>query len=396
MSTSSYSGRWTKHTATADFLSWCLDLKSHLGAKTPNFAIVFWSPEFSDKAGDYLEELQLSLKIANVVGCNASGTICNGEEFEKDPGMTVHLFCLPDTDVKTMHLESASYQSDKDIDALVENAPFSSESCNGFLIFSESGFQGMESVLDSWSQHYANIPIFGGFTHRHCQIYLNGRLKETGAVVIGFEGAVGLVGMTAQGCCPIGEPGPVTKSVANQVVEIGNRPAFKFLAETIKHLPSEEQNQIKGNLFLGLAYDEYKDSFRQGDFLIRNLLEADSVSGAISVSARIRPGQTIQFQRRDAKKASEVLSRELDLLNKKLLPENLLGGLIFSCVGRGAQLFLQDNHDAGMVSEKLACSSVTGFFSQGEIGPSGDRSYIHSFSACVVLFCFVDKHADSE
>ena len=46
--------------------------------------------------------------------------------------------------------------------------------------------------------------------------------------------------------------------------------------------------------------NEYLEDFHRGDFLIRNLLSADPRSGSIAIGALARPGQTVQFQRRDA------------------------------------------------------------------------------------------------
>ena len=118
-------------------------------------------------------------------------------------------------------------------------------------------------------------------------------------------GAVKLVGVTSQGCTPIGETWTLTRVEQNIIHQIGNRPAYQVLEETFNQLPPEEQKKARGNLFIGLVVNEYLEDFHRGDFLIRNLLAADPRSGSIAVGALPRLGQTIQFQRRSAAAATE-------------------------------------------------------------------------------------------
>ena len=56
---------------------------------------------------------------------------------------------------------------------------------------------------------------------------------------------------------------------------IGGRPAYQVLMETIQALPPDVQQRAARNLLVGLAVDEYKDEFRRGDYLIRNLVGVD-------------------------------------------------------------------------------------------------------------------------
>jgi len=65
---------------------------------------------------------------------------------------------------------------------------------------------------------------------------------------------------------------------------------------------------VRNNLFLGLAVSEYIEDFKQGDFLSRNILGADSAESAhLLWGAYPRVGQTVQFQLRDSKSAREDL-----------------------------------------------------------------------------------------
>src|SRR5260370_973243 len=122
----------------------------------------------------------------------------------------------------------------------------------------------------------------------------------------------------SQGCTPIGDTWTITKAERNLIHEIGNRSAYEVLAETVNQLPEKEQRKARGNLFVGLVINEYLEDFHRRDFLIRNLIGADPKSGAIAVGALPRPGQTIQFQRRDAATGTEDITALLGRARQQL------------------------------------------------------------------------------
>jgi len=128
----------------------------------------------------------------------------------------------------------------------------------------------------------------------------------------------------------------------------------------------------------------------------------------------VRPGQTVQFHIRDADSASI----ELEHLLKQAASQQRIGAaLLFSCNGRGTNLFPDPHHDvikiqnANSESETGASTSLlldsasaladdttvgtaanapnislAGFFAAGEIGPVGNKNFLHGFTASVVLF----------
>jgi small ligand-binding sensory domain FIST len=267
----------------------------------------------------------------------------------------------------------------------------STEQSNGWLAFIDPFHLDSEAWLKSWNEAYAPLPVMGGlasgdFTEQITQVYLNGDVFEEGGIAISFGGDVRLAGVTSQGCTPIGETWTLTKVDQNVIHEIGNRPAYEVLAETFNQLPAEEQKRARGNLFIGLVVNEYLEDFHRGDFLIRNLLGADPRSGSIVVGAAPRLGQTIQFQRRSAAAATEDMNELLAQTRTRLKSTPIYGGCLCSCNGRGQGMFGRPNHDAQLVQERLGPVGLTGFFCNGEIGPVGERSFLHGFTASLALF----------
>jgi small ligand-binding sensory domain FIST len=128
------------------------------------------------------------------------------------------------------------------------------------------------------------------------------------------------------------------------------------------------------------------EDFHRGDFLIRNLLGADPRSGSIAVGAMPRLGQTIQFQRRSAAAATEDMEELLTRARKQLGDTPIYGGCLCSCNGRGQNLFGRPHHDAQLVQQRLGPMGLAGFFCNGEIGPVGEKSFLHGYTASLALF----------
>ncbi|HVY71872.1 MAG TPA: FIST N-terminal domain-containing protein, partial [Verrucomicrobiae bacterium] len=262
---------------------------------------------------------------------------------------------------------------------------------NGWLVFADPFHLDCEHWLKEWNEAYAPLPILGGLasgepTEQRTQIYLNGEVFEDGGVAISFGGGVRLTGVISQGCTPIGDTWTITRAERNFIHEIGNRPAYQVLVDTFNQLSGEAQEKARGNLFVGLVINEYLDEFHRGDFLVRNLIGADPKSGSILVSALPRQGQTLQFQRRDATAATQDMEALLARAQKNLTGATLYGGCLCNCNGRGKNLFGTENHDAALVRKMLAPPGLTGFFCNGEIGPVGERNFLHGYTASLALF----------
>src|SRR5262249_20177985 len=142
-----------------------------------------------------------------------------------------------------------------------------------------------------------------------------------------------------------------TKSQDNIIAEVGRQSPLEHLRDLYDELPARDRELFEKGLLIGVAMSEYRDTFRRGDFLIRNLLGIDRSTGAMAITDRIRIGQTVQFQVRDGDSADEDL---LALLHAgKDEGMNPKGGLLFSCNGRGTRMFPEPNHDTGVIQREF-------------------------------------------
>ena len=189
----------------------------------------------------------------------------------------------------------------------------------------------------------------------------------------------GVETVVAQGCRPVGQPFVVTAVDGNHVVTLGGLSALERLEEVARGMSEDEQAHLLRGLHVGIVVDERQERFAQGDFLVRNVLGAREVDGALAVGAAVDVGQTLQFQIRDAEAA------DLDL-RRALAGRSASASLLFTCTGRGHRLFGRPDHDAATVGDAFGAIPVAGGFCAGELGPVGGRNHVHGFTASLALF----------
>jgi len=387
----SIAGHWPGDFEEAGFQQWAENLRQQLSAPAVSLGLVFMAPRFFPCARQILEILRVHARVPLLVGCSSQSLIVGAFEVEENAGVALGLYWLPEAQLRACHFTERQVQEATQAGYWPGHTGIEPSQTNGWLVFIDPFHLDSESWLRSWNEAYAPLPVMGGLasgdsTQQLTQLYLNGDVFEEGGLAISFGGQVTLAGMISQGCTPIGETWTLTKVEQNIIHQIGNRPAYEVLAETFNQLTPEQQSKARGNLFLGLVVNEYLEEFHRGDFLIRNLIGVDPRSGCIAVWALPRAGQTVQFQRRSAAAATEDLTELLARTRKQLGHATLYGGCLCSCNGRGLNLFGHRHHDAQMIQQQLGPLGLAGFLCNGEIGPVGNKNFLHGFTASLALF----------
>jgi small ligand-binding sensory domain FIST len=200
----------------------------------------------------------------------------------------------------------------------------------------------------------------------------------SGAVAAFLGPDVEVSTVVSQGCRPVGSPFVVTRAEQNIVYELAGRSAIERLQEVADALPDDDRELLAELVQIGRVIDESKLDFGPGDFLVRTVVGADPNSGALRVGDIVEVGSTTQFQVRDATSADHDLRKMIDGRSAE-------AALVFTCNGRGTNLFPEPDHDAAVVSESLGSAPIAGMFCAGELGPIGGRNFMHGFTASVVL-----------
>src|SRR5258708_39283553 len=62
------------------------------------------------------------------------------------------------------------------------------------------------------------------------------------------------------------------------------------------------------------------------------------------------------------------------------------GALLFSCLGRGKNLYGRPDHDTDLFRDKVGDVPLGGFFANGEIGAVHGVTHLHGFTSSFALF----------
>ena len=363
------------------------DLREEMGTNA-SLGFLFVTQEWRPQIEDTLELIRLHGHVPQLVGCSGWGVIGKKREVEGEPGFSLLLLSLPAGSFTVTQIDENAALESPGPDFWHTSTGVAPSEARSWIILANPYFGGVETWLEDFSAAYPRVPVLGGLASaRNAEIFLmrDGDISPAPLLAIALKQGLVVLPLVSQGCRPIGDPSPITKAEENLILEIGNFPAYQALEAAFLSIPAEQRVSVRNNLFLGLAVSEYIEDFKQGDFLIRNILGADPQIGALAVGAYPRVGQTVQFQLRDSKSAREDLILSSEAVKRRMFGP--IGILLFSCAGRGRGLFGTSDHDAGTLAYILGDLPLAGFFCNGEIGPVGAKTFLHGYTASAAVLC---------
>jgi small ligand-binding sensory domain FIST len=354
-----------------------------LGGAPADLVFVFAGAANLDYAEDGLAHVQERLTPRALVGCGAQGVVGAGRELEYG-GVAVWAASLPGAELETFHLETLAAGDS----VAIAGMPDLDGADAAFMLVDPYTFPA-EPVLDELANDHPGLPVLGGLASAGSGpgttlLMHDGEVATDGAVGVAVTGA-DIRPCVSQGARPIGPEMAITAADGNVIQELASQPALDRLKTAIAELGPGERALAAAGLLVGIVIDENQPEYERGDFLIRGLLGADEESGSIAVGERVRVGQTVRMQVRDGDSADEDLREALARVSLELGGPPA-GALLFTCNGRGSHMFNVPDHDASLLEEALAGAPTAGFFCAGEIGPVGDRSFVHGFTATMAVF----------
>ncbi len=363
--------------------------RAKLGNGPCDLALVFVSegwPDFNARELPALLGRELAPRMT--LGCNAYGAIAGRREVERGPAVALLAMRLPGALSLPFSLTAGELSRFEDGRALVAALDLYPTDKPKFLAFGDPQSCDPERLAALINDAYPGSPLVGGLSsgpslRRPAWLLLGSEVVDQGAVGVALTGDVDFDVVVAQGCRPIGEPLIVTQAEGSVLQSLGGRPPLEVLRETLSRCTPDDQRLARHSLFAGLAMAEGRSGYRRGDFLIRNLLSVDHDSGAMTVGAPLRRGQTLQFQLRDAQTSDQDLQTLLGGLPEASAAPT--GALLVTCVGRGRGLYGEPDHDAALVQSMRGPLPLAGFFANGELGPVGGRNYVHGYTSSLAL-----------
>jgi small ligand-binding sensory domain FIST len=379
--------RWASAMASAERLEDAVDsaaesISEELAGARADLAVVFVTDHYAPHFGRLADTVARHFPSALLFGCTSGGAIGGGSEVEHEAALSLTVAALPGVEITPFHLgaEPASWKRS------IAVSPGSDPS---FLLLPCPLSFPVEELLPWMDDRWPGAVKIGGLASGGMtargpsgnSLFLGDDRIDGGAIGLAFTGDVAVDTVVAQGCRPVGAPLFVTRGERNIVHELDGEPSLRVLEKLHASLQPADRALFRHSLFLGVVMRE-QQTYRTGDFLIRNLLGVDPGTGAIAVGAPISTGMVVQFHLRDAVTSAQDLG-EMLAQHEHVTPA---GGLLFSCVGRGRLLYGRANHDSDLFRQAMGQVPLGGFFCNGEIGPVQRRTYLHGYTSSFALF----------
>lgn len=368
-------------------------LKTSL-AGAPDLLLVFISYTLADSFEAIVTMLRGAMQPRHLLAVAAESILGADQEVERLPAVSALAITCPTATLHAFHLSEDEW-SDllTDDEVLTDRMSPQDEDLRAFVLFADPFTTPVVQLLEACSRRFPAAPVIGGMASGmqntgDTRLALNGEIHSSGAVGVSFAGDIEVDCVVSQGCRPIGETFVITRCRKNMIEQLDGKPALAAIEEMITRLPlNDRQLLATGGLQIGRVIDQGKGSYGRGDFLIRSLIGVRRETGAILIGDMIKAGHTLQFHVRDAKTADE----EMRLL---LEGESLLaptgaqpaGALLITCNGRGTRLFDMPHHDISLTRQVLGSIPIAGFFAAGELGPVGEKNFIHGHTAALAVF----------
>ncbi len=357
----------------------------------PDLLIVFINDAWQAHYGAILAELRQHIGAATVIGASASGVLANGREYEYVPGISALALWLPGVVATPIRLHQESVPLLEEPETWHATTGVEPNGVKGIILLADPYRMDSNALISGLGGCYPGAPILGGMAsasehRRRTWVFIDGQVYDEGGVGLLLEGPVRLVSVISSGAEPVGEAWTITKIDRNTILEIGHRPALDVLLDTACPHGADRGggNLPLGEWLIGFPLDEYQDEFGRGDFIVRGILGSDPETRSIIVGGKPRLGQTVQFQRRDPELAAIELHQHVHEVRLGNAPA---AALLFTCNGRGEDMFGVPHRDSGIVARHLPAVPLAGLFCNGEIGPTGPAGdpVLHGFTATLAL-----------
>ncbi|HTM57061.1 MAG TPA: FIST N-terminal domain-containing protein [Candidatus Udaeobacter sp.] len=360
--------------------------RAALGDGPVDLVLAFYTATHVPAAEALSEALKQSLAPACLIGCSARGVVSTRHELESDPALSVIAARLPGVELHPFVLVNAGWSAAAERREEFERHAPHTLGAELVLLFGDPFSLEPERVLTGFNRFAPGVRVVGGMASAGMSpqsnaLLLNDWVSREGGVGLALKGGLRVDVVVSQGCQPIGPPIEVTRVEQNLLIELDGQPALERAEQVLRALPDSERERLSSGLYVGRPARGEASS--RGDYLIRNLLGADRDRGVIAVGDALAIGERIRLHVRDARTAREDL--EL-LLSPQPFDSAPSAALLFACNGRGRGLYGVADGDITTLQDALGGGvPASGMFCAGEIGPVGDRNFLHGHTASIAI-----------
>jgi hypothetical protein len=329
-----------------------------------NLVLVFADCEYFKSPACYIG-LREKFPEALIVGCSSSGSVMGVEISDNDVVATVVKM-----EQASVRLASVDIEPGKGARELGNHLMDELKGADLRHVFVLS--DGMQVNGSDLAQglNLAGVPVTGGLAGDGTRfgktwVMANAPAKNGCIAALGFYGKATVKSGCFAGWKEFGAQRIVTKSSGNVVFEIDGQPALdlykKYLAEQASELPAS-----------GLRYPLSIQANATEKPLIRTLLAVDEAARSLTFAGDVPQGYFCKLMRTDLD--SLIDSAGLAAQVAQPASQDTTGlCLVVSCVGRRLVMGQLTEEELDIVQDKLGkATSITGFYSYGELAPFSD------------------------
>ena len=334
---------------------------------------LYVTDNLADDIGSVLTYLRQTTGIDEWTGAIGFGICATGVEYFDRPAAVAMIaslekdsffvFPVVSNDIEDFPAEGKAWVDEK-------SAPFG-------IVHGDPNNPAAPHIIEALGLATSGFLVGGLSASRGVHAQIAGGVTDGGVSGVLFAPSVEVATGLSQGCVPVGPAHVVSDSLDNVIIGLDGNVALDVFKEDVGELLSRDLHRAARYIHAAFPI-EGSDT---GDFVVRNLTGIDPERGWLAVGDDIHAGDRVLFVRRDPQSAAEDLEAMITNL-KGRLPGPPRGGVYFSCVARGPNMFGEEGKEMSMIQDQLGDVPLVGFFGNGEI--SNNRLY--GYTGVLTLF----------
>lgn len=339
-----------------------------------NVGFLYATDHCAEAMADILAGARRVTGVEHWIGTVGTGICASGREYHDQPAVSAMLASFPEDGFRVF---SGVRQ---DLGAFVQsNESWYRRTASQFgIVHGDPRNAQLPDLLTALGEEVNDGFFVGGLSSsRGVHAQVADSVTEGGLSGVLLAPEVQVATTLTQGCAPFGEMHEITECERNILVTLDGKPALEVFYAEIGDILARDLNRAAH--YIGAALP--LPGTDTGDYLVRNLVGADTGNKLLAIGEMVSAGQRIQFCRRDAPSAEQDMRRMLREL-KHRAPQSPRGGIYYSCVGRGPNLFGAQSEELKTIQEELGEFPLVGVYCNGEI--SNNRLY--GYTGVLTLF----------
>ncbi len=339
-----------------------------------NLGFLYVTDTLVSQLPDILAHFKQATGIDQWIGTVGMGICSNGQEYFDQPAIAAMITTFPDDSFRVFPTIKSNME-----EFIRNNQSWDAKVSSHFgIVHADPRNAKTPKLIAQLADEIMGGFLVGGLTSsRSAYSQIARGVTEGGISGVLFAGDVPVTTALTQGCTPIGSKHEITECNANVAITIDGRPAFDVFQEEVGDLIARDPRRSVGYVFAGLPI-KGSDT---GDYLVRHLVGFDPQKKLLAVGEKLELGNSIMFCRRDMESAYKDLLRMLrDIKHRSNRTPK--GGVYYSCVARGPNLFGQNSEELKVIQQELGDFPLVGFFCNGEVS----HNRLDGYTGVLTLF----------